>query len=142
MRVYTSTGSDLTVDAKGEGGNKHSESSGSQAVTSSITAANGIDIQVKQDAVYQGTSLDAGKGKAQVKAENGNLRFEQATDRSHESHDDFNVKVSAKGGSTPETKNFGVGLGGGRSVGESDSSKAQVSQIGGQQGVALEAAVG
>ncbi|MDW5502623.1 hemagglutinin repeat-containing protein [Pseudomonas lundensis] len=142
VRVYTSTGSDLTVDAKGEGGNKHSESSGSQAVTSSITAANGIDIQVKQDAVYQGTSLDAGKGKAQVKAENGNLRFEQATDRSHESHDDFNVKVSAKGGSTPETKNFGVGLGGGRSVGESDSSKAQVSQIGGQQGVALEAGRG
>ncbi|CAI1775940.1 Hemolysin precursor [Serratia quinivorans] len=142
VRVYTNTGNDLNVDAKGDGGNKHSASSASQAVTGGITAANGIDIQVKQDAVYQGTSLDAGKGKAQVKAEDGNLRFEQATDRSHESHNDFNVKVSAKGGSTPETKNFGGGLGGGRSLGESDSSSAQVSSIGGQQGVELEAGRG
>lgn len=142
VRVYTNTGNDLNVDGKGEGGNKHSASTGSQAVTGSITAANGIDIQVKQDAVYQGTSLDAGQGKAQVKAKDGNIRFEQATDRSHESHNGFNVKVSAKGGSTPETKNFGVGLGGDRSVGESDGSSAQVSHIGGQQGVELEAGRG
>lgn len=142
VRVYTNTGNDLNVDAKGDGGNKRSENTGSQAVTGGITAANGININVKQDAVYQGTSLDAGTGKAQVTAENGNIRFDQATDRSHESHNDFNVKVSAKGGSTPETKNFGGGLGGGRSVGESDSSNAQVSSIGGQQGVELEAGRG
>ena len=139
VRVYTTTGSDLTVDAKGEGGNKHSESNGSQAVTGSITAANGIDVKVKQDAVYQGTSLDAGKGKAKVKSEGGDIRFEQATDRSHESHSGFNVKVSAKGGSTPETKNVGVGLGGSHSKGESDSSSAQVSNITGKQGVELDA---
>ena len=142
VRVYTNTGNDLNVDGKGEGGNKHSAGTGSQAVTGSITAANGIEINVKQDAVYQGTSLDAGQGKAQVKAEDGNIRFEQATDRSHESHNGFNVKVSAKGGSTPETKNFGVGLGGDRSVGESDGSSAQVSHISGQQGVELEAGRG
>lgn len=142
VRVYTTTGSDLTVDAKGEGGNKRSESGGSQAVTGSITAANGIDIKVKQDAVYQGTSLDAGKGKAQVKAEDGNIRFEQATDRNHESHSGFNVKVSAKGGTSPETKSFGAGLGGGHSKGASDGSSAQVSHLGGKQGVELEAGRG
>ncbi|MGO4743252.1 hemagglutinin repeat-containing protein [Serratia quinivorans] len=142
VRVYTTTGSDLTVDAKGEGGNKHSESSGSQAVTGSITAANGIDIKVKQDAVYQGTSLDAGDGKAKVKAEDGNIRFEQATDTSHESHNGFNVKVSAKGGTTPETKSVGLGLGGGYSNGKSDGSSAQVSHIGGKQGVELDAGRG
>jgi len=142
VRVYTTTGSDLTVDAKGEGGNKHSESTGSQAVTGSITAANGIDIKVKQDAVYQGTSLEAGDGKAKVKAEDGNIRFDQATDTSHESHNGFNVKVSAKGGTTPETKSFGLGLGGGYSNGKSDGSSAQVSNIGGKQGVELDAGRG
>ncbi|MBI3310226.1 MAG: hemagglutinin repeat-containing protein, partial [Serratia liquefaciens] len=142
VRVYTTTGSDLTVDAQGEGGNKHSESTGSQAMTGSITAANGINIKVKQDAVYQGTSLDAGNGKAKVKTEDGNIRFEQATDSSHESHNGFDVKVSAKGGTTPETKSFGVGLGGGYDRGKSDGSSAQVSHIGGKQGVELDAGRG
>ncbi|WP_037433730.1 hemagglutinin repeat-containing protein [Serratia plymuthica] len=139
LRVYTTTGSDLTVDAKGEGGSKRSESSASQAVTGSIGAAKGIDIRVKKDAVYQGTALDAGDGKVRVKAEEGNIRFDQATDTHHESHSGFTVKASAKGGSTPETKNVGVGLGGGRSQGESDGSSAHVSNIGGKQGVELDA---
>ncbi|EAX3315866.1 hemolysin, partial [Salmonella enterica] len=40
VRVYTSTGRDLTVDARGEGGIQRSNSSASQAVTGSIDAAN------------------------------------------------------------------------------------------------------
>lgn len=139
LRVYTTTGSDLTVDAKGEGGSKRGESSASQAVAGNITAAKGIDIRVKKDAVYQGTALDAGDGKVRVKAEEGNIRFDQATDTHHESRSGFTVKASAKGGSTPETKNVGVGLAGGRSQGESDGSSAHVSNIGGKQGVELDA---
>ena len=103
VRVYTSTGSDLTVDAKGEGGTQRSNSSASQAVTGSINAANGINVNVKQDAVYQGTALNGGSGKTTVNA-GGDIRFDQASDKQSENHSGFNVKASAKGGFTADSK--------------------------------------
>ncbi|HDU7917027.1 TPA: hemagglutinin repeat-containing protein [Serratia marcescens] len=137
VRVYTTTGSDLTVDAKGEGGTQRSNSSASQAVTGSIDAANGINVNVKKDAVYQGTALNGGSGKTAVNA-GGDIRFDQASDKQSENHSGFNVKASAKGGFTADSKNFGAGFGGGTHNGESSSSTAQVGNINGQ-GVALKA---
>ncbi|HFD2068167.1 hemagglutinin repeat-containing protein [Serratia marcescens] len=137
VRVYTTTGSDLTVDAKGEGGTQRSNSSASQAVTGSIDAANGINVNVKKDAVYQGTALNGGSGKTAVNA-GGDIRFDQASDKQSENHSGFNVKASAKGGFTADSKNFGAGFGGGTNNGESSSSTAQVGNINGQ-GVALKA---
>ncbi|PNU35554.1 hemagglutinin repeat-containing protein [Serratia marcescens] len=137
VRVYTTTGSDLTVDAKGEGGTQRSNSSASQAVTGSIDAANGINVNVKKDAVYQGTALNGGSGKTAVNA-GGDIRFDQASDKQSENHSGFNVKTSAKGGFTADSKNFGAGFGGGTHNGESSSSTAQVGNVNGQ-GVALKA---
>lgn len=137
VRVYTTTGSDLTVDAKGEGGTQRSNSSASQAVTGSIDAANGINVNVKKDAVYQGTALNGGSGKTAVNA-GGDIRFDQASDKQSENHSGFNVKASAKGGFTADSKNFGAGFGGGTHNGESSSSTAQVGNVNGQ-GVALKA---
>ncbi|MDV5745649.1 hemagglutinin repeat-containing protein [Serratia marcescens] len=137
VRVYTTTGSDLTVDAKGEGGTQRSNSSASQAVTGSIDAANGINVNVKKDAVYQGTALNGGSGKTAVNA-GGDIRFDQASDKQSENHSGFNVKASAKGGFTADSKNFGAGFGGGTHNGESSSSTAQVGNVSGQ-GVALKA---
>ncbi|MFJ3167962.1 hemagglutinin repeat-containing protein [Serratia marcescens] len=137
VRVYTTTGSDLTVDAKGEGGTQHSNSSASQAVAGSIDAANGINVNVKKDAVYQGTALNGGSGKTAVNA-GGDIRFDQASDKQSENHSGFNVKASAKGGFTADSKNFGAGFGGGTNNGESSSSTAQVGNVSGQ-GVALKA---
>ncbi|MER5232649.1 hemagglutinin repeat-containing protein [Serratia ureilytica] len=137
VRVYTTTGSDLTVDAKGEGGTQRSNSSASQAVTGSIDAANGINVNVKKDAVYQGTALNGGSGKTAVNA-GGDIRFDQASDKQSENHSGFNVKASAKGGFTTDSKNFGAGFGGGTNNGESSSSTAQVGNVSGQ-GVALKA---
>ncbi|MER5117964.1 hemagglutinin repeat-containing protein [Serratia marcescens] len=137
VRVYTTTGSDLTVDAKGEGGTQRSNSSASQAVTGSIDAANGINVNVKKDAVYQGTALNGGSGKTAVNA-GGDIRFDQASDKQSENHSGFNVKASAKGGFTADSKNFGAGFGGGTNNGESSSSTAQVGNVSGQ-GVALKA---
>lgn len=137
VRVYTTTGSDLTVDAKGEGGTQRSNSSASQAVTGSIDAANGINVNVKKDAVYQGTALNGGSGKTAVNA-GGDIRFDQASDKQSENHSGFNVKASAKGGFTADRKNFGAGFGGGTHNGESSSSTAQVGNVNGQ-GVALKA---
>ena len=137
VRVYTTTGSDLTVDAKGEGGTQRSNSSASQAVTGSIDAANGINVNVKKDAVYQGTALNGGSGKTAVNA-GGDIRLDQASDKQSESHSGFNVKASAKGGLTADSKNFGAGFGGGTHNSES-SSIAQVGNVSGQQGVELKA---
>ncbi|CAI0794324.1 Hemolysin precursor [Serratia marcescens] len=137
VRVYTTTGSDLTVDAKGEGGTQRSNSSASQAVTGSIDAANGINVNVKKDAVYQGTALNGGSGKTAVNA-GGDIRFDQASDKQSENHSGFNVKASAKGGFTADSKNFDAGFGGGTHNGESSSSTAQVGNVNGQ-GVALKA---
>ena len=137
VRVYTTTGSDLTVDAKGEGGTQRSNSSASQAVTGSIDAANGINVNVKKDAVYQGTALNGGSGKTAVNA-GGDIRLDQASDKQSESHSGFNVKASAKGGLTADSKNFGAGFGGGTHNSES-SSTAQVGNVSGQQGVELKA---
>ncbi len=138
VRVYTSTGSDLTVDAKGEGGTQRSNSSASQAVTGSIDAASGINVNVKQDAVYQGTALNGGSGKTTVNA-GGDIRFDQASDKQSENHSGFNVKASAKGGFTADSKNFGAGFGGGTRSGENSGSTAQVGNVSGQQGVELNA---
>ncbi|MBH2773897.1 hemagglutinin repeat-containing protein [Serratia marcescens] len=137
VRVYTTTGSDLTVDAKGEGGTQRSNSSASQAVTGSLDAANGINVNVKKDAVYQGTALNGGSGKTAVNA-GGDIRFDQASDKQSENHSGFNVKASAKGGFTADSKNFGAGFGGGTNNGESSSSTAQVGNVSGQ-GVELKA---
>lgn len=138
VRVYTSTGSDLTVDAKGEGGTQRSNSSASRAVTGSIDAASGINVNVKQDAVYQGTALNGGSGKTTVNA-GGDIRFDQASDKQSENHSGFNVKASAKGGFTADSKNFGAGFGGGTRSGENSGSTAQVGNVSGQQGVELNA---
>lgn len=137
VRVYTTTGSDLTVDAKGEGSTQRSNSSASQAVAGSIDAANGINVNVKKDAVYQGTTLNGGSGKTAVNA-GGDIRFDQASDKQSENHSGFNVKASAKGGFTADSKNFGAGFGGGTNNGESSSSTAQVGNVSGQ-GVELKA---
>ncbi|MGN7850884.1 hemagglutinin repeat-containing protein [Serratia sp. 22278] len=137
VRVYTTTGSDLTVDAKGEGSTQRSNSSASRAVAGSIDAANGINVNVKKDAVYQGTALNGGSGKTAVNA-GGDIRFDQASDKQSENHSGFNVKASAKGGFTADSKNFGAGFGGGTNNGESSSSTAQVGNVSGQ-GVELKA---
>lgn len=112
------------MDAKGEGGTQRSNSSASRAVTGSIDAASGINVNVKQDAVYQGTALNGGSGKTTVNA-GGDIRFDQASDKQSENHSGFNVKASAKGGFTADSKNFGAGFGGGTRSGENSGSTAQ-----------------
>lgn len=138
VRVYTTTGSDVVVDAKGQGGTTRSDKTNEQAVAGGISAVDGITIRVKDDARYTGTALDAGKGKVNVTA-GGDIAFEQATDRETENHSGFNVKTSGKGGFTADSKSFGGGLGGDYDKGESKTSHANVSQLQGLQGVELNA---
>ncbi|EOV4177911.1 hemagglutinin repeat-containing protein [Yersinia enterocolitica] len=138
IRVYTSTGKDITLDGKGKGGSTDQHVKGDIAQVGSMDAANGININVKQDAVYQGTNINAGDGKTTITAGN-NIRFEQATSHTSESHNNVEANAKANLGTNVGSKNFGAGLGGGNSKGESSTSVAQVSQLQGQQGIELNA---
>ena len=138
IRVYTSTGKDITLDGKGKGGSTDQHVKGDIAQVGSMNAANGININVKQDAVYQGTNINAGDGKTTITAGN-NIRFEQATNHTSESHNNVEANAKANLGTNTGSKNFGAGLGGGNSKGESSTSVAQVSQLQGQQGIELNA---
>ncbi|CQH62615.1 hemagglutinin repeat-containing protein [Yersinia enterocolitica] len=138
MRIYTSTGKDITLDGKGKGGSTDQHVKGDIAQVGSMNAANGININVKQDAVYQGTNINAGDGKTTITAGN-NIRFEQATNHTSESHNNVEANAKANLGTNTGSKNFGAGLGGGNSKGESSTSVAQVSQLQGQQGIELNA---
>ncbi len=138
VRIYTTTGKDITVDGKGKGGSTDQHVKGDIAQVGSMNAANGININVKQDAIYQGTNINAGDGKTTITAGN-NIRFEQATNHTRESHNKVEANVKANLGTNVGSKNFGAGLGGGHSKGESNTSIAQVSNLQGQQGIELNA---
>ncbi|MFW5401020.1 hemagglutinin repeat-containing protein [Yersinia sp. 1252 StPb PI] len=138
IRVYTSTGKDITLDGKGKGGSKDQHVKGDIAQVGSMNAANGININVKQDATYQGTNMNAGDGKIAVNA-GGDIRFDQVTNHTSESHNNVEANAKANLGTNVGSKNFGAGLGGGNSKGQSSTSVAQVSQLQGQQGVELNA---
>lgn len=138
IRIYTSTGKDITVDGKGKGGSKDQLVKGEIAQVGSMNAANGININVKEDATYQGTNMDAGNGKISVNA-GGDIRFDQVTNLTSESHNNVDADAKMNLGTNTNSKEFGAGLGGGHSKGESSTSIAQVSNLQGQQGIELNA---
>ncbi|MBW5827048.1 hemagglutinin repeat-containing protein [Yersinia kristensenii] len=138
IRIYTSTGKDITVDGKGKGGSKDQLVKGEIAQVGSMNAANGININVKEDATYQGTNMDAGNGKISVNA-GGDIRFDQVTNLTSESHNNVDAYAKMNLGTNTNSKEFGAGLGGGHSKGESSTSIAQVSNLQGQQGIELNA---
>ncbi|WP_434526700.1 hemagglutinin repeat-containing protein [Photorhabdus asymbiotica] len=138
LRVYTTTGEDISANGQGKGGTQSSYTATTQSVTSKITAENDINIRVNRDAEYQGTSLDAKTGKTNIDA-GGDIRFDHATNSTTKTSTGYHGEASAKGGTSPEGKNIHIGLGGGYNTDSKNSSTAQVSKIDGQQGVNLNA---
>ncbi len=138
LRVYTTTGEDISGNGKGKGGTQSSHTVTTEAVTSRITATDDINIRVERDAEYQGTSLNAGAGKANIDAK-GDIRFDNATNSITKTATGYNGEASAKGGNSPEGKNVHIGLGGGYNTDGKNSTTAQVSEIGGKQGINLNA---
>lgn len=137
-RVYTSTGSDINITLKGEGGTRHSSSSSSYAVAAVFNAADSVNINVKNDAVFNGTVLDGGKGKVNVNAGN-DIRIEQGWDKQSENQSSFNAKASIKVGATTDSKNIGASLGGGATSSDSYTNTMQLGKLNALQGVELQA---
>lgn len=138
IRIYTTTGKDVTVDGKGKGGSTEQHAKGESAQVGSMNAANGININIKEDAIYQGTNINAGDGKVTINA-GGNIHIDQATHHISESHNNVEANAQLNLGTNTNSKEFGAGLGGGHSKGEIDASIAQVSTLQGQQGIELNA---
>ncbi|CNI03017.1 hemagglutinin repeat-containing protein [Yersinia pekkanenii] len=138
IRVYTSTGKDITLDGKGKGGSTDQHIKGDIAQVGSMNATNGVNINVKEDAIYQGTHINAGSGKTTINA-GGDIRFDQVAHHTSESHNNVEASAQVNIGTNVGSKNFGAGLGGGNSKGQSSTSVAQVSHLQGQQGIELNA---
>ncbi|AOM41968.1 hemagglutinin repeat-containing protein [Xenorhabdus hominickii] len=138
LRVYTTTGADISVNGKGSGSHQETSHNNTSAVTSGINAHNGIDIQVTRDARYQGTSMNAGKGTANVGA-GSNIQFNQATNRNEQQTNGYNGEISLTVGTNPDGKNFSGSLGGGYNTNNQNNTTAQTSTITGGQGVNLNA---
>ena len=112
LRVYTTTGKDLTINVQGEGGNSSFENKNSQAVTGSIVAKKNIDINVTKDAIYQGVNITSENGSTQITA-GRNVKFEQANNTNFSSSDKTSANASGSIGTNPNGKTMGLGLGGG-----------------------------
>ncbi|MDR0218903.1 MAG: hemagglutinin repeat-containing protein [Enterobacteriaceae bacterium] len=136
MRVYTSTGSDLSVNGKGDGSYQAESSSNSAAITGSINARNGISVQTTRDARYQGTNMNAGSGRAEVNA-GGNLQFDQATSRKEQNSQGHRGEASLTVGNNPDGNNFAGSAGVGYSTNQQISTTAHTSTITGGQGTNL-----
>ncbi|KLU15044.1 MULTISPECIES: hemagglutinin repeat-containing protein [Xenorhabdus] len=138
LRVYTTTGADISVNGKGSGSYQETSNSTTRAVTSGINTQNGVNVQVTRDARYQGTSINAGEGSANVKA-GGNIQFNQATNRNEKQGHGYNGEISLTVGTNPDGKNFSGSLGGGYNTANQNNTTAQTSNITGGQGVNLNA---
>ncbi|PHM25551.1 hemagglutinin repeat-containing protein [Xenorhabdus ehlersii] len=138
LRVYTTTGADISVNGKGNGSYQETSNTTSSAVTSSINTQNGVHVQVTRDARYQGTSINAGEGSANVNA-GGNIQFNQATTRNEKQSNGYNGEISLTVGTNLDGKNFSGSLGGGYNTDNQNNTTAQISNITGGQGVNLNA---
>lgn len=138
VQVATSTGHDIKVGVQGNGSNKQHQQQSKTAQVGHITAQNGVNIQVEEDASYQGTHFDGGQGKAQISAGN-DLTVEQATNSSSDTGRDFDLAITAKVGVTPNAKDLGGSIKGGYANNADSTTEGVVSEINGQGGVELNA---
>ncbi|EFP97675.1 hemagglutinin repeat-containing protein [Vibrio caribbeanicus] len=139
LRVYTTTGADVTGDGKGEGGNTQETKSSEKAIVSNITAGNGVSITANDGIELTGTNIDAGSGKAELTANNGNVTINQATDKQSESSTSYRANLGLKAGYSAEKTNFGGSGGGSYESNEKSDTQAITSTVAGKNGVSVTA---
>ncbi|MEQ4923365.1 calcium-independent hemolysin HpmA [Proteus hauseri] len=134
--VSTKTGNDITVGIKGEGKTDNSSLSITKAEGSQLNSAGGININVREDAHYEGTHFNAEGGKTVINA-GGDLTLAQATNQHTEKQNSVNGSANLKVGTTPDSKDYGGGFKAGGANHQKDQSTAQVGSVNGSQGVEL-----
>lgn len=100
LRVYTTTGEDLNIRGSGIGGSSDVSQHTSEAVLGSYAGAQGVDVNVKQDASYEGSRFQGGEAGVSLSA-GGELALNQANDTRSESSTTLHGNAATTFGSTP-----------------------------------------
>lgn len=112
VRVYTTTGEDLNLRASGAGGSSDVRESGSTAVVGSYAGAQGVNIEAKGDAHYEGSQFNGGQAGVDLKA-GGELALNQANDTLSKTNNSLRGSGSLTVGTAPGTNSTNVNLGAG-----------------------------
>jgi len=100
LRVYTTTGSDVSARVLGVGGSFDLQKSNRTAVPGSLEGKHGIQVQLGTDGRYEGTRFDAGLGDLKINTP-GSLTFTEARDWQTSEESTLGGFGWAEGGTTP-----------------------------------------
>ncbi len=112
VRVYTTTGEDVNVRGSGAGGSSDVRESSSTAVVGSYAGTQGVNIQTKGDARYEGSQFNGGQAGVNLKA-GGELALNQANDTQSQNSSTLRGSGSLTVGTAPGTNGTNVNLGAG-----------------------------
>jgi len=112
VRVYTTTGEDLNVRGSGAGGSSDVRESSSTAVVGSYAGAQGVGIDVKGDARYEGSQFNGGQAGVDLKT-GGELALNQANDTQSNTSSTLRGSSSLTVGTAPGTNGNNLNLGAG-----------------------------
>lgn len=134
--VSTKTGNDITVAIKGDGKTTDTSLTTTHAKGSQFDSKGNININVREDAHYEGAKFDAQDGKTVINA-GGDLTLAQATDTHSESQHNVNGSANLKVGTTPDSKDYGGGFNAGGATHQKDQTTAKAGSVNGSQGIEL-----
>ncbi|QLG94665.1 hemagglutinin repeat-containing protein [Pseudomonas yamanorum] len=112
VRVYTTTGEDLNVRGSGTGGSSDVRETTSTAVVGSYAGTQGVNINTKGDARYEGSQFNGGQAGVNLKA-GGELALNQANDTQSKNSNTLRGNGSLTVGTAPGTSGTNVNLGAG-----------------------------
>lgn len=110
LRLYSTTGSDLSARLLGAGGSFDLGQATRTAVPGSLEGKNGIAVQLGTDGRYEGSRLHGGQGDLKIHA-GGSLVFSEARDRQTSSESTLSGAGWLEAGTSPSTgKKGGAGF--------------------------------
>ncbi len=112
VRVYTKTGEDVNVAGSGAGGSSQTRKDSATAVVGGYAGSQGVNINVRGDAQFEGSRFDGGQGGVSVKT-GGDLALNQANDRQGSDTSSLRGNGSLTVGTLPGTDGTNVDLGAG-----------------------------
>ena len=112
VRFYTTTGKDLNVRGSGIGGSSNVRESSSTAVVGSYAATQGVTIEAKGNARYEGSQFNGGQAGVDIKT-GGELALTQANDTQSKISSTLRGNGSLTVGNAPGTNGTNMNLGAG-----------------------------
>ncbi|MDQ0976982.1 hemagglutinin repeat-containing protein [Pseudomonas synxantha] len=112
VRIYTTTGEDLNLRGSGLGGSSDVRETSSTAVVGSYAGTQGVSIEAKGDARYDGSRFNGGQAGVNLKT-GGELALNQANDTQSKNSSTLRGNGSLTVGTAPGANGNNVNLGAG-----------------------------